>query len=121
MGEIFVRPRPAQPMTFTGERLTSDLAGETPIEHWHRYLLARELVRDRDVLDIACGEGYGSALLAQTARQVVGVDISAAVIAHAPDAYPGDNLRSLEGSALAIPLEDASVDVVVSFETVEHF
>jgi SAM-dependent methyltransferase len=121
MGEIFVRPMPAQPMPFTGERLTSDLTGETPVEHWHRYLLARELARGRDVLDIACGEGYGSALMAQVATSVVGMDVAEDAVVHATAAYPAANLRFERGDARRIPLPDASVDLVVSFETLEHF
>lgn len=121
MGEIFVRPVAPQPLTFTGERLTSALTGETSIEHWHRYLLAREIARNRDVLDVACGEGYGSALMAQTARSVVGVDVSDEAVTHAAAAYGGERLTYLSGDARRIPLADASVDLVVSFETLEHF
>jgi len=121
VGEIIPRPRPHQALEFNGERFTSAFGGPTAIEHWHRYLLARELVRERDVLDIACGEGYGSALLAQTARSVVGVDLSASTVAHAQSAYARPNLRYCEGNALEIPLAEASVDMVVSFETLEHF
>ena len=50
------------------------------MEHIHRYLLARELARGRNVLDIACGEGYGSNLLAGVASSVIGVDIAAETI-----------------------------------------
>lgn len=107
---------PHQALEFNGERFTTSYGGPTAIEHWHRYLLARELARDRDVLDIASGEGYGSALLAQTARSVVGIDVSESTIAHAQSAYARPNLRYLTGSALQIPLAEASVDMVVSFE-----
>ena len=121
MGEIIPRPQPPQALAFDGERFTTSFGGQTAIEHWHRYLLARELVRDQDVLDIACGEGYGSALLAQTARTVTGVDLSATAIGHAQGSYARPNLRYLEGDALANPMADGSVGVVVSFETLEHF
>lgn len=121
MGEIFPRPEPKQALEFDGERFTTSFSGQTAIEHWHRYLLARELARDRDVLDIACGEGYGSSLLAQTARNVVGVDLSKLAIDHAQRSYGSTNLQYMAGSASAIPLQDDSVDMVVSFETLEHF
>jgi hypothetical protein len=49
-------------------------AGQHRLEHIHRYLLARELVKDRRVLDIACSEG-GSDLLAGVAAEVVGVTL----------------------------------------------
>lgn len=121
MGEIIPRPQPVSAMTFDGERFTTSFGGQTAIEHWHRYLFAREFVRDLDVLDVACGEGYGSALLAQTARAVTGVDLSAAAVTHAQSSYATTNLRYIESSALELPLENNSVDIVVSFETLEHF
>jgi O-antigen biosynthesis protein len=119
--ERFQRERDATPMAFTGERLTSAVRGQSELEHLHRYFLARDLCRGRDVLDIACGEGYGAALLAQVARSVFGVDCAADVVAHASAAFPRGNLRFGVGDARAIPLPDRSVDVVVSFETIEHF
>ncbi len=89
-------------------------------EHWHRYAAVASLVVGKRVLDAACGEGYGSYLLAQSARHVTGLDLSFAAVAHARSRYPRDNLAFVAGSITAIPLAPASVDLVVSFETVEH-
>ena len=61
-------------MEYTGERYVPVVGGAIALEHWHRYLIAREIVMERDVLDIACGEGYGSSVLAGVAKSVVGVD-----------------------------------------------
>jgi SAM-dependent methyltransferase len=121
MGEIIPRPVPPVPLPFTGERLTSDYGGQTQIEHMHRYLVAREWCRGKDVLDVASGEGYGTAMLAQVARTAVGVDLAADAVAHATGAYVADNLRFLTGDARALPADDAAFDIVVSFETIEHF
>ncbi len=121
MGEIFDRERSATPLKFTGERLTSSADGQIEIEHFHRYFLAREFCRGRDVLDIASGEGYGAAFIAQVAQSVVGVEISPEMVEHANRNYAKDNLRFQVGDARSVPLEDSSVDVVVSFETLEHF
>jgi len=82
--------------------------------------MARDLCSALDVLDVASGEGYGSSILANIARSVIGVDVDPAAIAHAGTAYAGVNLRFVQGSALDLPLGDASVDVVVSFETLEY-
>ena len=70
--------------------------------------------------DIACGEGYGSELLATVARKVTGVDISEETIAHAARKYARPNIAFAVGSCACIPLADASVDLVVGFETIEH-
>ena len=57
MGELIKREAAANPLSFSGERLTSATSGQVEIEHYHRYLLAREFCRGRDVLDIAAGDG----------------------------------------------------------------
>ncbi len=108
-------------LEFTGERFVPGVAGEIAHEHWHRYVFARRYATGKRVLDAACGEGYGSALLSGQATAVTGIDIDAAAIAHARASYAAlSNVRFEEGSAAALPLPDASVDVVVSFETIEH-
>ncbi len=107
-------------MPFTGERYVPEVRGQIYYEHVHRYALAFDLARDLDVLDIASGEGYGAAYLAGSARSVVGVDIDPESIRHAASRYTGMNLSFVAGSATALPLPDASIDLVVSFETLEH-
>jgi ubiquinone/menaquinone biosynthesis C-methylase UbiE len=106
---------------FTGERFVPGVPGEIAHEHWHRYAFARRFVAGRRTLDVACGEGYGSALLAGAAANVLGIDVAADVVAHAVDRYRDrPNLRFEVGSAARLPLADGSVDAVVSFETIEH-
>ena len=70
-------------LPFTGERFIPGVPGEIWLEHWHRYHFAARWAMGRRVLDVACGEGYGTALLARTAAQVTGVDISTQAIGHA--------------------------------------
>jgi ubiquinone/menaquinone biosynthesis C-methylase UbiE len=105
---------------WSGERLETFIHNENAIEHLHRYALASTYVKDKIVLDIASGEGYGSNLLSVHAAKVTGVDIDAASVKRAMDVYKKNNLQFKEGSADAIPLADSSVDVIVSFETLEH-
>ena len=108
-------------LEFTGERFIPGTRGEIWIEHWHRYHFAAHWAAGKRVLDVACGEGYGSALLARSAAQVVGVDVSPEAILHATRAYAGvANLSFMRGDCTRLPLEDASVDLVASFETLEH-
>lgn len=111
---------PTKELTWTGERYVPLVRGETELEHLHRYALARDLAAQKDVLDIACGEGYGSYLLAGRAKTVIGVDLSEGVIRHARTKYAAPGLEFRQGNCTCIPLKDSSVDMVVSFETIEH-
>jgi SAM-dependent methyltransferase len=108
-------------LDFDGERYVPGMPGEIAYEHWHRYAFARRFAAGRRVLDAACGEGYGTALLAAAAADAVGVDVDPAVVAHAR-ARHGERarLRYQEGSVIALPFAAASFDLVVSFETIEH-
>ena len=107
-------------LEWTGERYVPEVSGNIRLEHLHRYLLARELSRGRRILDIACGEGYGSGMLSEVASAVVGIDIVPQVVEHARRRYQRPNLSFAAGSCTAIPLTDQSIDVVVCFETLEH-
>jgi glycosyltransferase involved in cell wall biosynthesis/SAM-dependent methyltransferase len=107
-------------ISWTGERFIPGIDGDIELEHFHRYAIARELSSGKVVLDIACGEGYGSAILAMEAQRVVGVDIAKDVIRNASEKYSKSNLTFKVGSCTEIPLEDSSVDLVVCFETIEH-
>ena len=111
---------PAEDLAWTGERLVTTCHRPLVYEHLHRYALAFGLAKDKRVLDIACGEGYGANLLADIASNVVGVDLDAATIAHAKAKYQRHNLDFVRGSCTAIPCEDHSIDLVASFETIEH-
>lgn len=109
-------------LEFTGERMTTGLGSvHGVIEHLHRYAIAQKITKNKVVLDIASGEGYGSFLLSKSATKVFGVDIDEESINHAKVKYAASkNIEFSVGSTDAIPLEDRSVDVVISFETIEH-
>lgn len=101
------------------ERMIPEAAGVNVFwEHAYRYAFAAQYVKGKAVLDIACGEGYGAASLrAAGASNVIGVDVAAGACSHAKDKY---GIETRQGSAESIPLADAEVDAVVSFETIEH-
>ncbi|MGB7923688.1 MAG: glycosyltransferase [Pyrinomonadaceae bacterium] len=107
-------------MNFTGERYVPAVKGQIKYEHLHRYALSLDFVSGKTVLDLASGEGYGAAILAQAARSVTAVDADPASIEHAKCKYYYPNLNFLVGRCESVPLPDASVDVVTSFETIEH-
>lgn len=107
-------------MQFTGERYIPTEQGQIRLEHYHRYATVREIVSGRDVLDVACGEGYGSFCLSEKARLVVGVDISQEAVGHARVRYAKPNLAFCAGHAAALAFDEDSFDAVISFETIEH-
>ena len=107
-------------LEFTGERFTPECVREIAYEHWHRYAWAAQLVKGKQVLDAACGEGYGSYLLSREAAHVTAVDIDQTTIDHALRRYAGTNIEFRQADCTKLPLDDDSVDVVVSFETLEH-
>jgi ubiquinone/menaquinone biosynthesis C-methylase UbiE len=114
------QPPPAEDLAWTGERLVTTCHRPLVYEHLHRYAVAFGLAKGGRVLDIACGEGYGANLLAFVASKVIGVDLDAATIAHASAKYQRPNLHFAEGSCTRIPCDDHSIDLVASFETIEH-
>lgn len=108
-------------MEFTGERFVPHLTEmQIKVEHLQRYLSITELVKGKIVIDAACGEGYGSSILSDTAKKVIGIDISDETIKHANTVYSKENLSFLTASIENLPVEDHSIDLIVSFETIEH-
>ena len=113
---------PRQLIEWTGERClpwADDLA--MVYEHYHRYLFAAGLASGRRVLDLGAGEGYGAAVLATQATEVVGVELDKETVDHARANYRLANLKFREGDILDLSdLEEASFDLVTCFETLEH-
>jgi 2-polyprenyl-3-methyl-5-hydroxy-6-metoxy-1,4-benzoquinol methylase len=89
---------------------------------WHlaRYEFAVPFVKEKCVLDLGSGEGYGAALLAEHAREVVGIDYSPEAVKHARARYARGNLSFDVGDAMAIPNQLGHFDVVTCFEVIEH-
>jgi ubiquinone/menaquinone biosynthesis C-methylase UbiE len=110
-------------MEFTGERV---VPGKTPNdiyrEHIDRYIFAAGLAKDKTVLDVACGTGYGvNHIIENGAATAVGVDISLESATYARDKFGSDgkpNFVCADGTRM--PFVDGTFDIVVSFETIEH-
>ncbi len=84
------------------------------------YQFAVPYCQDKNVLDAACGIGFGSFFLAQTARQVIGLDIDPTCLAYAIQRYQNRNLHFFLTDAVATCFANGSFDIVVSIETFEH-
>ena len=108
-------------MRYSGERfLPEQCKGEMAIEHFQRYQMASQLADGKLVLDAACGDGYGSSLIARCAKKTVGLDIDENTVKEASEKYGGPTLSFVCGDITALPFEDKAFDMVVSFETIEH-
>jgi SAM-dependent methyltransferase len=107
-------------LPLTGERTIPGLAVEN---YWFRrhevtYRHCADICAGQDVLEAGCGEGYGADLLAASANRVLALDYDAATVAHVRSRYPA--VEVAQGNLAALPLPDASVDVVVNFQVIEH-
>jgi SAM-dependent methyltransferase len=115
------QPPGVPPLELTGERTLPDVPAEN---YWYRrHLAVYEWIADRvaggHVLDMACGEGYGSAVLARTAASVVGVDGNPEAHEHARLRYTRPGL-SFEWGAVETYGEPGSFNAVVFLQTIEH-
>jgi SAM-dependent methyltransferase len=113
------QPPGVPPLELTGERTLPDVPAEN---YWfRRHLAVYEWIADRvagrRVADLACGEGYGSAVLARTAATVVGVEANPEAYAHARARYAGARVR-IERDMVERWTGD--VDCVVFLQTIEH-
>lgn len=113
------QPDGVPPLALTGERTLPDVPDEN---YWfRRHLVVYEWigrqVSGRSVIDMACGEGYGSEVLSRTASSVIGVDANPEAHEHARLRYRAENL-SFERDL--IESFSAPADTVVFLQTIEH-
>src|SRR4051794_29453144 len=113
------QPPGVPPLALTGERTLPDVPEEN---YWYRrHLVVYEWIRARvgglRVVDMACGEGYGSDVLARTAAQVVGVDANPEAHEHARLRYTRPNLRFARD---LVETYAEPCDAVVFLQTIEH-
>lgn len=84
-------------------------------DHVRRYVFAANRLRQRKVLDLACGCGYGSWILHGSGNEVTGVDIEAEAITYAKRHYQGPTYLCQAGEETK-----GQFDALVTFETLEH-
>jgi 2-polyprenyl-3-methyl-5-hydroxy-6-metoxy-1,4-benzoquinol methylase len=114
------QPPGVPPLQLTGERTLPDVPEEN---YWYRrhlvvYEWIAERVRGRDVVDLACGEGYGADVLARGgARSVVGVDANPEAHEHARLRYGREGVRFDRD---LLQTWDGEVDAVSFLQTIEH-
>ncbi|MBM3249784.1 MAG: methyltransferase domain-containing protein [Candidatus Omnitrophica bacterium] len=105
----------------TGERIL--LEKETPLmiaRHFSAYRFAKDFVAGKRILDIGCGEGYGTYFLAGFAKEAIGIDYDPAVISLAQKKYKRDNLQFYAVKAEECRAIGGKFDAVCSFQVIEH-
>ena len=108
-------------MEFTGERVVpGKVEPDLLNEHLSRYYFAQPLVKDRLALDLGCGTGYGAAILAESARHVLGLDISKESVAFARGKYLAPNVEFFVSDCNRLAVRSGSIDTVVCMEVIEH-
>jgi SAM-dependent methyltransferase len=107
-------------LTLTGERTIPGLDVENYWFRRHEVVYQRLAPRcaELDVLEAGCGEGYGADLISRVARRVIALDYDETTVAHVRTHYP--RVEVMHGNLAELPLADASVDVVVNFQVIEH-
>ena len=107
---------------FTGERPgRGEGFAYDHARHLGAYRYAAELARGREVLDAGCGEGFGTVLLADTARRVLGIDYSEDAVAAACAAYGGrPNLEFRRLDVYELPRLELRFDLITNFLVIEH-
>jgi len=95
------------------------LAGIDP-GHLYRYIFAKSMARG-DVLDCACGVGYGAWIMASDdSCHVTAVDISQDAIDYARQHYPYPHIQWVVGDCMDKPWGEEKFDLILSLETIEH-
>ncbi|MDW8467432.1 MAG: methyltransferase domain-containing protein [Chloroherpetonaceae bacterium] len=85
------------------------------------YEFARDYIQGKTVLDIGCGNGYGTAILAKEAREVTGVDYNKATVEANIVRYQDLlNVRFVQAKVPPLPFETDSVEAITSFQFIEH-
>ncbi|MFD4366450.1 class I SAM-dependent methyltransferase [Rhodococcus sp. NPDC058521] len=120
MSESIVGDRDDAPLPLTGERTVPGIPEEN---YWFRRheIVYRDLLSrcaDRTVLEAGSGEGYGANMIADVAAKVTGLDYDISAVEHVRSRYP--RVEMIHGNLAELPFEDASVDVVVNFQVIEH-
>jgi O-antigen biosynthesis protein len=102
----------------TGERVNPDFPDSNFQNHLKVYKFLEQFAKDKDVLDIGCGLGYGTAHLDAVAKTIVGIDISRSAIRRARKRYP--STQTLVMDAQSLRLQSKSIDLAISTENFEH-
>lgn len=91
------------------------------LRHFFAYNSSKKLINKDDlILEIGCGEGYGTSFVSGSCREIIGLDVEERIIDHASNKYSSTNCTFKSYSGNKIPYDDNAFDVVITFQTIEH-
>ena len=102
----------------TGERLHPLFVTNNFVNHLRVYQFVSQFVKGKQILDVGCGVGYGTALLGRNASRAVGIDLSDATIYEAFRLYPEGEFLQMDAENMTFPAE--AFDAIISTENFEH-
>lgn len=117
--------------TYSDERMFPEEPDDWPLgsvyfwlkqhaEHVARYRFFSEYAKDKNVLDAGCGFGYGSVILSNNAKKVVGIDKSIQTLKHSTEKYYSGNINYAASDVTCTPFENKTFDTIYAFEVIEH-
>lgn len=113
-------------MKSTGERLNPEEIETMDdyllyLRHLFAYHITKNFVKNTDlVLEVGCGEGYGTFYLSKNVKKIIALDTDKSIIEKAKEKYNSKNIEFREYNGENIPYEDNLFDVVISFQVIEH-
>jgi len=116
----------AELISKTGERIIpEEFVSKDEFLQYLRHLYAYEFAKDNIpktglILDLGCGEGYGTSLLSRNVERIIGLDVDKDTIAHASREYGAENCIFKAFDGVKIPYGDDTIDAAVSFQVIEH-
>lgn len=90
------------------------------MRHFKAYELAAPFCKDKGVIELGCGSGYGSQYIAQRSAEVVAIDIDRAALRFAAKKHSEPNLDFMAADINLLPFQKGCFDVVISFQVIEH-
>jgi 2-polyprenyl-3-methyl-5-hydroxy-6-metoxy-1,4-benzoquinol methylase len=109
-------------MNDTGERMMPTRADEVSVvfsRHKFTYEYIQQYTGNRTVIDVGCGTGYGSRILSENAREVIGIDLNNEAIAYCRENYKSENLSFVQSDVFSLN-EERKYDIAVTLQVIEH-
>lgn len=106
----------------SGEIISPDTSGINPLfqRHVAAYIFCHDYVKDKKILEVGFGEGYGAGILSKPALSFDAVDVTDEWLDHAREKYGNSKVRFNLFDGTTLPFDDDSVDIVTSMQVIEH-